>query len=84
MVEQLLRLAELRIAAHRWRIAAIHMEDQYVVLAYASRPQMDRLAAQGGGRLRIVDARTAYLPMNGSMTTREAVRREVKSLLQAE
>ena len=43
-----------------------------------------RLAAQSGGRLRIVDARTAYLPMNGRHGDAEAVRTEVKSLLQAE
>ena len=36
VVEQLLALAELRIAAHRWQISAIHLEDQYVVFEYAS------------------------------------------------
>ncbi|MGO8689757.1 MAG: transcription-repair coupling factor [Thermoguttaceae bacterium] len=82
VVEQLLALAELRIAAHRWQISAIHLEDQYAVFEYASAGRIRELAAQSGGALRVVDGRTAYLPLDGSVAEGEAVRRRVKSLLQ--
>ena len=36
LVQHLLLMAEIRIAAHRWRIASIHIEDCYVVFQYAS------------------------------------------------
>jgi transcription-repair coupling factor (superfamily II helicase) len=63
LAEHLLWLAELRIAAHHWRIESIHLEDQYVVLRYTSRKRIEQLAATSGGRLRLVDARNAYLPL---------------------
>jgi transcription-repair coupling factor (superfamily II helicase) len=82
LVEHLLRLAELRIAAHGWQIDSIHLEDQYVVLTYASRQRIQQLASQSGGRLRVVDARSAYLPLNGASGSSDSVWQQVKSLLQ--
>jgi transcription-repair coupling factor (superfamily II helicase) len=78
----LLALAETRIAAHRWGIRSIHLEDQYAVLAYSSGQLIAKLAAQSGGRLRVVDAQSAYLPLEAGVTEPAAVFREVKSLLQ--
>jgi transcription-repair coupling factor (superfamily II helicase) len=82
LVLHLLWLAELRIAAHQWGIQSIHVEDQYVVFRYASGRQIAELAARSGGRLRIVDAKSAYLPLDGPAGSPETIREAVKSLLQ--
>ena len=47
----MLLLARLRIAAHRWGINAIRMENQYLVLSTVQR-LIRQLAAAGGRRLR--------------------------------
>jgi len=80
-VQHLLTLAELRIAAHGWSIASIHLEDQYVVFKYGSRPRIERLAGLSRGRLRVVDDRSAYLPMDKEVMTSEKLLFELKSLL---
>ena len=49
---------------------------------YASARRIRELAAQSGGALRVVDGRTAYLPLDGGVAEAEAIRRRVKSLLQ--
>jgi transcription-repair coupling factor (superfamily II helicase) len=82
LVEHLLWLAELRIAAHRWRIESIHLENQYVVFRYGSGGLIRELARQSGGRLRVVDAHSAYLPLSGNNHSPDCVRQAVKSLLQ--
>jgi len=82
--QHLLELTELRIAAHRWQISSIHLEDQYVVLGYSSEPRIRQLAAARGGRLRVVDARSAYLPLGKDVAQTEIIFRELKSLLQCE
>jgi transcription-repair coupling factor (superfamily II helicase) len=78
----LLELAEIRIAAHRWGIRSIHLEDQYAVFVYSSGQLIGQLAGLSGGRLRVVDAQTAYLPLDNGVAQPEAVFREMKSLLQ--
>ena len=60
----LLRLAELRIAAHRWGIVAIHIEDRYAVSHYTDARLIRQLAAQNQGRLRVVST-IARLPAAG-------------------
>jgi transcription-repair coupling factor (superfamily II helicase) len=84
LVLQLLEQAEVRIAAHRWQISSIHVEDQYAVFRYASERQIRKLAASSGGRLRVVDARSAYLPLDKGVVHPEAILGEVKVLLQRE
>ena len=84
LMEHLLWLAELRIAAHRWQIESIHLEDAYVVFRYASGRRIRELAAGSGGRLRVVDSRSAYLPLSGLNRSPESIRQQVKSLLQPE
>ncbi len=83
VVECLLTLTETRIAARRWWIAAIRMEDQYAVLEYRAEPLARQLAAQSGGRLRVVDGRSAYLPLHARVKNADAILAEVKSLLQS-
>jgi transcription-repair coupling factor (superfamily II helicase) len=84
LVEHLLWLAELRVAAHRWRIESIHVEPPYVVFRYRSGRLIRELASQSGGRLRVVDNQSAYLPVSGDVRDADSVRAQVKSLLQLE
>ena len=49
LVEYLLWLAELRVAAHRWQIESIHLEPPYVVFRYRSARLIRELADQSGG-----------------------------------
>jgi transcription-repair coupling factor (superfamily II helicase) len=82
VVEHLLELARLRIWAHGSGVREIRIEDHYAVLGYTSRDKLNRLVARSGGRLRVADAASAYLPLaNGDEA--EAFD-EVKSLLRPE
>ena len=83
-VQHLLELAQIRIAAHRWRITSIHLEDQYAVMTYASGQHIRQLAAAAGGRLRVVDAKSAYLPLQKEVASPESILGQLKSLLQSE
>jgi len=81
LVSHLLELADVRIAAHRWQISSIHLEPPYAVFAYSSGSLIRKLAAESGGRLRVVDAQSAYLPLENDLARPEKVFAEVKSLL---
>lgn len=59
-VEQLLQLQDLRILASRWEVATIHVENKDLVLGYRQRSKIDKLANLSQGRLRVVDAQSAY------------------------
>jgi transcription-repair coupling factor (superfamily II helicase) len=70
-VNWLLRLAELRLLAARWQIATVHLETSPagmtdVVLGYRNPRKMGRLAARSEGRLRLVDANSAYFRLRPS------------------
>jgi transcription-repair coupling factor (superfamily II helicase) len=82
-VERLLSLAHLRIAAHRWRVKAIHLENRYAVFEYSSVRLIRQLAEQSGGRLRVVDDRTAYLPLMEEFAEPDQILGEIESLLQS-
>ncbi|GIW78582.1 MAG: transcription-repair-coupling factor [Gemmatales bacterium] len=60
----LVRLAELRLLAARWQVANVHLEchgsKADLVLGYRSRRLINKLAERSGGRLRVVDAKSAY------------------------
>ncbi|HEV3343000.1 MAG TPA: TRCF domain-containing protein, partial [Pirellulales bacterium] len=83
-VERLLGRVELAILAEGWQIDAMHLEDLYVVFTYKNRSRIDKLAKQSGGRLRVVDARSAYLPMGKAVPPPDELYELVKSVLQAE
>ncbi len=83
-VQHLMELAGVRIAGHHWGITSIHLEDQYAVFRYSSPRQIEQLAATSGGRLRVVDAQSAYLPLEKGVAEPAAIFGEVKSLLQRE
>jgi transcription-repair coupling factor (superfamily II helicase) len=81
-VEHLLELARLRIWAHGWGVREIRIEDRFAVLGYSSREQLARLVKQSGGRLRVADAVSAYLPLSCDLGDAVAIFAEVKALLQ--
>jgi transcription-repair coupling factor (superfamily II helicase) len=82
VVEHLLELARLRIWAHSWGVREIRLEDRYAVLGYASRDKLARLVKHSGGRLRVADAASAYLPLSCQLTDAAAIFAEIKALLQ--
>jgi transcription-repair coupling factor (superfamily II helicase) len=80
-VERLLSLAELKMDAASWQVSAIFVENEFVVFRYDNRQRIDQLARQHKGKLRIVDDKSAYLPLPKDLTETERVWRIVKSLL---
>ncbi|HWB08351.1 MAG TPA: transcription-repair coupling factor [Pirellulales bacterium] len=82
VVERLLSRAEVAILSQAWQIDAMHLEDMYVVFIYKNRSRINELARQSGGRLRVVDARSAYLPMGKAVPPPDELYELVKSVLQ--
>jgi len=81
-VVSLLDLTALRIAAHQWQIDSIHLEDGYAVFTYVSATRIRELASRTGGKLRVVDTRSAYLPLTKGDRGKDAVFGRIKSMLQ--
>lgn len=79
--ETLLALIELKIDAAVWQIAAVNLEDRYVVFHYTHSPRIQQLAKKSGGRLRVVDERCAYLPIPPDVKTPNQIMTLVRSIL---
>ena len=60
-VMNMIEIKRLQLLAQVWQIDDIHLEEKYVVLRYRNRERIEALAARSQRRLRIVDARSAYL-----------------------
>ena len=71
----------MRIDAAIWQVSAIYIEDEYLVFRFSDRPRIEQLARLGGGRLRIVDGSSAYLPADKELTDPEAILNAAKSVL---
>jgi transcription-repair coupling factor (superfamily II helicase) len=84
VVEHMLELARLRTWAHRWGVREIRLEDRYAVLHYTSRENVTRLVQKSGGRLRVADSTSAYLPLACGLADAAAIFAEIKSLLRPE
>jgi transcription-repair coupling factor (superfamily II helicase) len=80
-VQHLVELAAMRVAAYHWGITSIHLEDHFAVFRYSSGRRIRQLADQSGGKLRVVDGQSAYLPLDKEVTDSAALLGEVKSLL---
>jgi transcription-repair coupling factor (superfamily II helicase) len=61
--ENLLAEAELRILAERWKLARVHVEDDFAVLTYRDPKRIAALSKLHGDRVRVADERTAYVPL---------------------
>ncbi|HZZ71569.1 MAG TPA: transcription-repair coupling factor [Pirellulales bacterium] len=83
VVDRLLKRAELRVAAARWGIEAVHREDNYLVFAYTNRQKIEELARRERGRLRIADDRSAYLVSAGALTDGDEILAAVEAVLRA-
>jgi hypothetical protein len=57
------------------------LEDRYAVLGYSSREKINRLVARSGGKLRVADSQSAYLPLPSAADRAATAFGEVKSLL---
>ncbi|HUY36245.1 MAG TPA: hypothetical protein VMV69_26140 [Pirellulales bacterium] len=73
---------ELAILASAWRIDSIHLEPGFVVFGYRDRQEIEKLARRTGGRLRVVDLRSAYLPIGKELTDPAQIEAAIKSMLQ--
>jgi transcription-repair coupling factor (superfamily II helicase) len=60
-VEWLLRTTEIRLLCVGWQIASIHRDGKDIIFTYRNAQKAQQLAAQSGGRLKVVDEKTAYL-----------------------
>ena len=61
--ERMLELAELRLDAAAWQIAAITFDARFIVLHYTDRRRIDQLAGKSPIPVRIVDGTKAYVPI---------------------
>jgi transcription-repair coupling factor (superfamily II helicase) len=80
--ENMLAEAELRILAGRWQLERIHVEDEYAVLTYRNAQRIDALAKLHPGRIRVVDEKHAYVPLEERRPKGAVVAAVVKSLLE--
>jgi transcription-repair coupling factor (superfamily II helicase) len=81
--ENLCAEAELRILAERWQLERIHVEDEYVVLTYRDAKRINTLARLHPKRVRVVDEKTAYVPIDEKRPHGSVVAAIVRPLLQA-
>jgi len=80
-VDHMLAITELRLLAHHWGIHSIHLEPGFAVLRYADRKRIAKLAEQSRGKLRIVDDKSAYLPLTAEVKQSQPLVATLKSLL---
>ncbi len=80
-VSRLVELADVRIAAAAWQIGAINLENDFAVLHYTNRQRIEQLVQKSRKRLRIVDDRSAYLPLVKPTPAADALLSMIKSLL---
>jgi transcription-repair coupling factor (superfamily II helicase) len=87
--EWLLRLAEVRLLASRWKVATVHIDKPAdgvvgptdVVFGYRNKKRVEELAARSGGRLRVVDEASAYFRPRPDELEPEALYNTLKELL---
>ncbi len=83
LAEMLVELRELQLSAARWGIDRITREDDWLVFGYRDASRLRPLVGQHQGRLRIVDTKSAYWPLEeGADTSFEAIFPLLKAVLQ--
>lgn len=61
---RMLKIAEMRLDAALWQIAAITSDPRFMVLHYSDRRRIESLAKRSPVPVRIVDERKAYVPID--------------------
>ncbi len=61
--KRMLGLAELRLDAAAWQVAAITSDPRFIVLHYGNRSRIDQLARSSSHPVRVVDGKKAYVPV---------------------
>jgi len=74
--------AELRILAERWQLERIHVEDEYAVLTYRNPKRIALLSQLNPKRVRIVDEKSAYVPLEEKRPHGTVVAEIIKPLLE--
>jgi transcription-repair coupling factor (superfamily II helicase) len=77
----LLHAAEIRIRAAAWNIRGIHCDGDFLVLSYQDAQAIHALAKRAGGRLRVVDDRSAYYRLADDQHSPEAMLAVLRELL---
>jgi transcription-repair coupling factor (superfamily II helicase) len=80
--ENLMTENALRVMALRWQIQRIHVENEFIVLTYRSARRIEELARRQPGKIRVVDERHVYVPLEEKRPTAE-VAAILESLLRA-
>ncbi|MGV3604982.1 MAG: transcription-repair coupling factor [Planctomycetaceae bacterium] len=81
-VRRLLALTELKMEAAIWQISAVFIENNFVVFRYADRQRIEHLARLHPRKVRIVDDRSAYVPITQELADPDEMLKFVKSILQ--
>jgi transcription-repair coupling factor (superfamily II helicase) len=81
--ENLLAEAELRILAGNWKLERIHREAEYAVLTYRNASRIEALAKRHKGKVRVVDAKRAYIPLGEDPLKPSEVAEILRNLLKA-
>ncbi len=84
VVERLLDRMRIRVLAHGWGIESVHLEEAFVVFGYRDREKMALLARRLKDRIRIADAKSAYVPLPNRRFEPDVLGEFVKSLLRPE
>jgi len=73
-------------SSSRWTESISHacaQHPHFIVLTYTSSPRIEQLARKSGKRLRVVDDRSAYLPIKKDVMNADALHEVLKSLVAA-
>jgi transcription-repair coupling factor (superfamily II helicase) len=73
----------LRILAGNWKLERIHIEGEYVVFSYRSATRVEALARRHPGKIRVVDARRAYVPLGEDPLKPPEIAEVVRALLRS-
>jgi transcription-repair coupling factor (superfamily II helicase) len=81
VVRRMTRLARIRIWAHHWQLARIHIDGPHAVMAYRNGNRIAELVLHTRGRVKIVDPKTAYYKLGAAAASPESVLERLESLL---
>jgi transcription-repair coupling factor (superfamily II helicase) len=81
-VEMLVELKRIQLLSQPWQIDDIHLEPGYLVLKYRNPGRIRQLVRASHNRLRVVDERSAYLPLAPDMSQGQPLLALTKALLQ--